>query len=240
VTTAIDPFLDETFVGRFNRRRHEDDSVNTCVDEPAIVERIRALAPQRVVELGCGTAGLTLVLAAHSPQVLSVDQSPAMIEHAKSEINATNVQFVCSRFEDFVPPTQPDVVVSGMAMHLVEDLSRLCRLVYGWLEPGGTFIFSQRHPIRTANARGDEMSWNKPSWTVSGYFDVGARTYEWLGYDVGYYHRTVSDIVTCVIDAGFRLDEIAEPMPVDHHHSDRGVENCSSPSVLLLRCSKPN
>lgn len=239
MTAAIDPFLDKTFVGRFNRRRHEDDSVNTCVDEPAIFERVRALAPQSIVELGCGTGGLTSVLAAHSPQVLSVDQSPAMVEHAKSEINATNVQFVCSRFEEFVPPTKPDAVVSGMAMHLVADLSSLCRLVYGWLQPGGTFIFSQRHPIRTANARGDELSRFKPSWTVSEYFEVGERTYQWLGYDVAYYHRTVSDIVTGVIDAGFRLDEMAEPMPFDHHHTDRGAENCSSPSVLLIRCSKP-
>lgn len=240
MTAAIDPFLDETFVGRFNRRRHEDDSVNTCVDEPAIVDRVRALAPQSIVELGCGTGGLTSVLAAHSPQVLSVDQSPAMIEHASSQVNATNVRFVCSRFEEFVPPTKPDAVVSGMAMHLVADLSSLCRLVYGWLEPGGTFIFSQRHPIRTANAHGDELSRIKPSWTVSEYFEVGARTYQWLGYDVGYYHRTVSDIVASVIDAGFRLNEIAEPMPFDHRHTDRGAENCSSPSVLLIRCWKPN
>ena len=239
MTAAIDPFLDKTFVGRFNRRRHENDSVNICVDEPAIVERVRALAPQSIVELGTGTGGLTSMLAVHSLRVLSVDQSAAMIERATIETDATNVQFFCSRFEDFVPSIKTDAVVSGMAMHLVADLSNLCKLVYDWLEPGGAFIFSQRHPIRTANAQGDELSSIKPSWTVSDYFDVGAKTYQWLGYDVDYYHRKVSDIVASVIDAGFILNEIAEPMPYKHQHTNRIAENCSSPSVLLVRCWKP-
>ena len=237
--TSVDPFLDEAFVRRFNRRRHEEDSVNACVDEPAIVERVKALAPRRLVELGCGTGGLTSGLAKHCLEVLSVDQSHAMIERANSEISAGNVQLICSSFEEFQPEFTPDAVVSGMAMHLVADLDRLCGLVYGWLEPGGAFVFSQRHPIRTANPIGDEEAKIRPSWTVSGYFDVGERTYNWLGYDVRYYHRTVSEIVASVIGAGFDLQEVAEPKPSDHLDTERGAENLSSPSVLLIRCRKP-
>lgn len=237
--TSDDPFLDETFVTRFNKRRQEEDSVNACVDEPAIVERVRALTPRHLVELGCGTGGLTSALADHCQEVLSVDQSPAMVAHAKSQVTATNVRFVCSSFEDFEPEMTPDVVVSGMAMHLVADLPRLCGLVHGWLEPGGAFIFTQRHPIRTANPTGDEVAEMQPSWTVSSYFDEGSRKYSWLGYDVRYFHRTVSEIVSSVIGAGLVLREVAEPQPSDHFNSERGKENQSSPSLLLISCKKP-
>lgn len=235
-----DPFLDETFVRRFNRRRHEEDSVNACIDEPAIVDRVRALAPHHIVELGCGTGGLTSELANLCSNVVSVDQSPAMITQASSEVTEAKVNLVCKSFEDFKPADTPDVVVSGMAMHLVADLSKLCRLVYDWLEPGGVFLFSQRHPIRTANPTGDEDAALQPSWTVSDYFDVGSKTYRWLGYDVRYYHRTISEIISTVIDAGFVLLEAAEPQTVEHLHTDRAMENRNSPSVLLVCCKKPD
>jgi len=237
---SSDPFGDEVFVSRFNRRRLEEDSVNSCVDEPAIVERFRLLAPQNAVELGCGTGGLTSVLAHHCQSLSSVDRSPVMIDMARAQVSATNVQFICSSFESFVPSMSVDVAVSGMAMHLVADLHELCTSIYRWLKPGGTFIFSQRHPLRTANPLGADVSTEKPSWKVSNYFDVGERTYNWLGYDVRYYHRTLAEIVASVVGAGFEIREIVEPQPVNHHHTDRGVENRSSPAVLLLICRKPD
>lgn len=237
---SSDPFRDEVFVKRFNRRRHEEDSVNACVDEPAIVARFKLLAPHNAVELGCGTGGLTAVLAHHCQSLSSVDQSPAMIDMARAQVAATNVDFICSSFEKFVPCMEADVVVSGMAMHLVADLSELCNAIYSWLKPGGAFIFSQRHPIRTANPLGADPSTGNPSWKVSSYFDVGERTYNWLGYDVSYHHRTLSEIVASVVGVGFELREIAEPLPVDHHHTDRGAENHSSPAVLLIVCKKPD
>ncbi len=235
-----DPFFDETFVRRFNRRRREDDSVNTCIDEPSIVQRVKALSPRHAIELGCGTGGLTAALANYCTSVVSVDQSPLMLERAAAEVIGKNVQFVCSSFEQFEPTSKADVVVSGMAMHLVSDLSHLCRLVHTWLEPGGTFMFSQRHPIRTACPTGDGGSPAVPSWTVSQYFDTGSRTYDWLGFEVRYVHRTVSDIVSCAISSGFTLQELVEPEPAYHLSTTRDAENRSTPSVLLLVCKKPN
>jgi hypothetical protein len=131
------------------------------------------------------------------------------------------------------------MVVSGMAMHLVTDLDHVSRLVFSWLKPGGSFLFTQRHPIRTANPEGDETETMPPSWAVSSYFQVGRRTYQWLGSEVEYYHRTISDIVSAVTGAGFELVEVDEPVPVCHEETKRTMENRSSPAVLLVHGTKP-
>lgn len=237
--TCGNPFFDEDFVRRFVKRRLEEDSVNSCIDEPAILERVRRRSPCRVVELGCGAGALTSSLADICGEIAAVDQSPAMVNLAVSEVVKPNVRFFCSPFEDFNPGQNQEMVVSGMAMHLVEDLGSVCRLVYKWLQPGGSFVFTQRHPIRTANPTGDDAAQFKPSWTVSSYFEVGQRRYSWLGYDVPYIHRTLADIVSAVIGAGFVLLEVDEPRPQHHLDTERANENRSSPSVLLVHCAKP-
>jgi 16S rRNA A1518/A1519 N6-dimethyltransferase RsmA/KsgA/DIM1 with predicted DNA glycosylase/AP lyase activity len=71
----MDPFEDPKFVERFNSRRLEQDSVNACIDEPAILERIRSFSPSSVLEFGCATGMLTSSLLEYCERVVAVDRS---------------------------------------------------------------------------------------------------------------------------------------------------------------------
>ena len=48
---------------------------------------------------------------------------------------------------------------------------------------------------------------------VDDYFRAGPRPQAWLGGNVTYYHRTVEQYVTTVLDAGFRLEGLSECDP---------------------------
>lgn len=238
MTIVNDPFSDGDFVDRFMQRRDEEDSVNLSVDEPAILGLVRKLRPSRAMELGCATGALTASLAELCGSVTAVDGSDAMLERAKAYCLAKNVTFVKSRFEDLRPTGDFDLVVSSMSLHLVEDFSTIASLVFGCLAPGGRFIFSQRHPIRTAHPTGEIAVGDRSGWVVLDYFDVGRRSYNWLGYEVTYFLRTVSDLITGLISAGFTLRGLTEPTPTYSELTKRTVENLNSPSVLLIEAEK--
>ena len=139
---------------------------------------------------------------------------------------------------DFVPDRQFDAVVSGMMMHLVEDFGKVAQSAHRTLDAGGSFLFSQRHPLRTSNPCGDNKSLNSPSWAVSDYFRTGRRDYEWLDTSVMCFHRSIEEILGTLLNLGFSVVEVAEPQPAMPLASRRISENLSSPSVLLVHVRK--
>ena len=233
-----DPFSDEAFVDRFVNRREENDSVNSCIDEPAILTRVAARNPETVLELGCATGHLTKGLASLCNQVVGIDRSHLMISRAQKETHRDNILYICSEFTEYAPAAPVDMVVSGMSMHLVADFELLCRAVYSTLKPGGTFLFSQRHPIRTCNPCGEGFQNQSPSWTVADYFSSEEKKYIWLGTEVTFFHRTLEEIFAVLTNTGFRIVELVEPRPAATEQTKRVIEHSNVPSVLMLLCEK--
>lgn len=213
--------------------------MNTCVDEPAILKHVAAVRPKEVLELGCATGFLSMALAKSVSHVTALDRSKIMISRAQSEHPAPNITYVCSLFEDYEPNRDFDMVVSGMAMHLVRDLPSIMQAVHRMLKPGGVFLFSQRHPIRTSNPDGCTELNGATVWQTSEYFQSGEREYRWLNADVKCFHRTIQEILSSVLQAGFRLKAVEEPQPDLTGASKRIAENRSIPSVLLVIAKKP-
>ena len=83
----------------------------------------------------------------------------------------------------------------------------------------GDFIFSVEHPIFTAN---NEQDWyyNKNGeiqhWPVDNYQYEGIRTPKFLGEEVIKYHRTLETYINTLIQNGFVITKISEPIPPQH------------------------
>ncbi len=77
-------------------------------------------------------------------------------------------------------------------------------------------MISVEHPMFTARAA---QEWHygdagkRLHWPVDDYQQEGPRHTQWLSDDVLKYHRTTATYVNTLIDAGFRLTQIAEPGP---------------------------
>ena len=101
-----------------------------------LLARVRASAPRRVVDLGCGPATLTALLARRWPQadVVGVDSSPEMVAAAK---DAPGVRVELGDLRDWRPREPVDVLVSNATLQWVPGhLEHLSRLVEA-LTPGG-------------------------------------------------------------------------------------------------------
>lgn len=132
MTETWDPEQYEKFSD--HRRRPFDDL--TC--------RVGAVSPEVVVDLGCGTGGLTLRLAQRWPhaRIIGVDYSAEMLDRAQRNDSLERVQWVRSDVESFDPATlgaPADVIISNSLLQWVPSHRRL---IPGWIDalaPGGWF-----------------------------------------------------------------------------------------------------
>lgn len=111
-----------------------------------------------------------------------------------------------------------DVVISSLAFHYIKSFEAICKKVYDCLKPGGSFVFSVEHPIFTSR---NEQDWyyddqgNRLHWAVDHYQSEGLRETTFITENVIKYHRTFSTYINDLINAGFSIRTVKEPVPSD-------------------------
>lgn len=118
----------------------------------SLVELSKLHPGQRVVDLACGTGGVTKIIVeslrgARDSLVIGVDLSTSALKQAREELhNAKDamVEFVFGRAEQLshVVREKVDAVVFCNAIHLVEDKTQLSGEVFSTLRSGGIFAFN--------------------------------------------------------------------------------------------------
>ena len=139
---------------------------------PAVLRtlRRRCAAGARVVEIGCGSGGLTQKLAEAGYCVLGVDVSPAMIRLARRKVPAADLR-VASWYEFALPKCDAIVAVGECFNYRAATPSRHGLAVRSFLRraaealpPGGILLFDflelapGRSPLRTVYACGDDWA----------------------------------------------------------------------------------
>jgi len=133
--------------------RHYDALVGALAlpDVPFYVEEAkRAHGP--VLELACGTGRLTIPIAQNGIEIVGLDQSVSMLEHAgeKAAAAGTKIEWLQADCRDFELTRQFALIFmafnSMQHLHDHVSLSRLFANVRRHLLPGGTFIFDVFNP----------------------------------------------------------------------------------------------
>ena len=140
---------------------------------PGVVQRLRrhCRPGARVVEIGCGSGGLTSHLVQAGYRVLGVDISPAMIRLARRR--APGAKFRVASYQDFNLPACGAIAAVGECLNYMAGgrrpheaaLRRFFRRAAAALPPGGLLLFDFLEPFdgrprrRNAEAAG-------PDWLV--------------------------------------------------------------------------
>jgi SAM-dependent methyltransferase len=119
-----------------------------------------------VLELGCGTGRLTLPLARAGHRVIGLDQSPAMLDRARTKL-ATEPEEVGRRVTllagdvrdaGFTPPATPDLVIAPFRVlqHFpsIDDQLAVFALARRAVRAGGRFVldvFNPAYPMMTTD-----------------------------------------------------------------------------------------
>ncbi|MEU0959447.1 class I SAM-dependent methyltransferase [Micromonospora aurantiaca] len=106
-----------------------------------------------VLDLGCGTGNLALLLAPHGRTVVGVDPARASLAVARSKDREGRVRWVHGDATT-LPPLRADLaVMTGNVAQVFcadDDWARTLRGVHAALRPGGHLVFETRRPERRA------------------------------------------------------------------------------------------
>lgn len=122
-------------------------------DLTAYVDIADELGAERVLDVGCGTGCLAVLLAESGRTVVGVDPAEASLEVAKSKNGAAGVTWVHGDATT-VPALGADLAVMTANVAQVfltdDDWTRALQGIHAALRPGGYLVFEIRRPERRA------------------------------------------------------------------------------------------
>ncbi|MCF8479599.1 MAG: class I SAM-dependent methyltransferase [Rhodospirillum sp.] len=190
--------------------------------DTAVLDRLKALAPKTLLDLGCGEGWLCRTIREHrSVSTYGIDAVPALVAAAQSadpEGTYATVSQAAIASGAWAPSGLFDVICANYAL-FTEDLSPLLTALGHVLAPGGHLVIQTLHP------------WS--AWT-EGDYQSGWRTEDFSGFADGtwtpmpWFSRTLEDWMSVLLRSGLRLQDLREPLGGTPRR----------PLSLLMTCAK--
>lgn len=236
----------EIFFEGYKRIRDNESNANILIEKPALFSLCPNLSGKAVLDLGCGFGENCVEFERRgAKRVIGIDISEKMLLAAKEKNMNNTITYTQMCMEDIGDLVESfDVVFSSLAMHYINDFSKLCKDVFKLLNPEGYFIFSQENPINTCFTNGNrwtkDIDGNVLYANLSNYSIDGVRKSKWIVDDVIKYHRTFSSIINSLIEAGFMIEKIHEPIPdvkIRDEHQEY-IKDIHKPDFLIIKVKK--
>jgi trans-aconitate 2-methyltransferase len=135
-----------------------------------LVDRVGAVAPEHIVDLGCGPGNLTTTLADRWPQarIQGLDSSPEMIRAAleRPETRPEEVTFAVADALEWVPPSGLDVLIANAVLQWVPGHRELLAAWADQLKPDAWIAFQVPGNFDAASHRLLYELAASPHWTA--------------------------------------------------------------------------
>lgn len=199
-------------------RRHEaiehgKDYSLFHVTIPCILNELKQLAPQRVLDVGCGTGYLTFLASNFAEQCVGIDISAKSIQIATSTYSNAKVSFHPSLISKYSPGILFDTCIANMVFSSDPDWKSSINSIHNLLVPNGNLLVMLPHPIFWAQY-----------WDISNepWFDYREEIYIEHNFSISfakslgqatYIHRPLSTYINEICSSGFSLESLIEPYP---------------------------
>ena len=222
-------------------------SANNLIEIPQLFELIGDVTNLKVLDLGCGCGEHDRKLAEMgAKRIVGIDLSNNMINEAIKNNHSKKIEYKVMSMNDIDKLEEKfDLVVSSLAIHYVEDYDGLCKKVYNILNDGGRFVFSCGHPMDSCAILRDYSNNfviinDKKYFLISDYNNEGKRISHWFVDGVETYHRNMSHLVNGLINAGFKLEHMAESYATDEiiKLKPKYIEQKDHSYYVYFKCKK--
>ena len=201
--------------------REAPGTFNDLIEIPAMLSLIGDVRGKSVLDAGCGHGYYSVLLAKEGAKVTGIDISERMIELARRNADKASIDckfYVCD-IQDLTmfEPDSFDLVTSSIVVGYLDDLEKAFSYVYRVLKPGGSFTFSENHPILMGWWERDKEG-RRVHWNIDNYFGRSVRTNRWHTRDGDILETTsrlwiIQDYFDALVSAGFVVERLVEPEP---------------------------
>jgi SAM-dependent methyltransferase len=193
------------------------------------------MSAQRVVDLGCGEGLVTRATARRGATAVGIDPTVRLVERARA-VEAATPTGATYRVDDgctlaTIPDDSTDWVTAGLSLNNVPDLDAAIRSIRRVLVSAGRLAFTVPHPCFEA----PHARWAGSDRVIGSYATEGLWRSTGPGVRrAGNHHRTISRYLTALLDLGFTLTMIAEPLPHPRVVAEQ-ARRAGLPPFLLVR-----
>ena len=207
------------------------------LDAPMLAQ-VDALAPRRVLDLGCGEGRFCRMLAARGIASVGIDPTRALIDAARRRHPDGDYRVEAAEALS-LDNASVDLVVAYLSLIDIADLEDALREAHRVLVPGGRFLIANLQAFNTAAV---PLGWTREPdgsrrFCIDHYLQERPVETAWRGIRIINWHRPLSTYMAGLLGAGFALEHFAEPAPqgVDDDKADRYRR---APNFLVMRWRK--
>lgn len=223
------------------RRWHIESGLDLTFNEvfkPLFIERISALKPVHLLEIGAGTGHLSKELSLLGFKVTAIEPSSGMYAVATDVLLNSQVKLIKCTSSNLEMSAIFDVAFSHLVAHVVDDLFEFFSSIVKHLNIGGHFIFSIPHPCFYNDYKkffGSEYNYMQPiDKDVS--FSITKDKINTI-CDVPYHHWPLSTYINTLVKSGFAIDGFDETYPSDEVQKLYGPR-WETPRYCVFICKK--
>ena len=221
----------------------QDQAERTGMLDSWMLDALGDVRGKSVLDIGCGEGRFSRVLAGLGAEVTGLDLTKPLVERARS-LAVGGDSYVVGDAEtlDGIADESFNLAVSYIVLVDLLDYRASIEAAFRVLKPGGRFVVSNVHPMRSSVPHGWINQGNrKLFYALDNYWDEGPREFPWWGKNFVNMHRTLSSHVNAFVDAGFALEGVEEPTPseeqlVENPHFD---DEFRAPNFIMFRLRKP-
>jgi SAM-dependent methyltransferase len=205
---ALDAYeaLAEAYAERIETKPH-----NAYYERPATLSLLPDVRGKSVLDAGCGPGVYAEWLIDNGAEVVALDVSEKMVSLAKLRLGGRAVVLQADLDKPLPFPQDVglfDLVLCPLVLAYLKDLRRAFGEFYRVLRRPGSLVFSVDHPF-------SEYLYSK----CQNYFETELVGGEWGGFGLKVYvpclRRPLSALLNPLIEAGFAIDRILEPQPIE-------------------------
>lgn len=217
VYDAIDHYYTE-----FVHRELQDSSSHFSLRTNEISRLLGDIDGRQICDLACGEGYLSRMMAELGGVVTAVDISHTLLQKARKNSQGSPINFLLDDAQTLysVANKSFDSVVCNMALMDIPDIAPVFQAVNRVLKPAGQFIIALLHPcfetpfsvpetITEVDKAGNYVACRILHYNQEGFWQSGG---EGIRGKVGAYHRKLSTYLNWLIQTGFTITEVAEPM----------------------------
>ncbi|SMD05133.1 class I SAM-dependent methyltransferase [Sporomusa malonica] len=183
---------------------------NAYYERPGTLSLLPCVTGKEVLDAGCAAGWYTKWLIDQGANVTALDFSPSMIAMTQKRVGhrAKVVRADLNEPLSFIADKSIDIVVSSLTLHYLKDWNVAMSEFGRILKQSGYLVFSVHHPFM------DFTYFNRENYFLTELLEDEWETNKGK-VKVQFYRRPLWKIISSVIEAGFTIEELAEPMPTE-------------------------